>query len=246
MAKAPKNAIQVWGDKIGWARRVKAVCKPCWEIKYCPYGPLVEEFPLKEHPDERGCRIFGHDCPVFYVAEPFTETKELRRITRHIARPVQLRVLKRDNQICALCGQPVLDEDIHFDHMIPWSKVGSSEEHNIRLLCGDCNRKRGSDFEREYLIESLNEHIVEPIDVGFVAWFLEIVQEAHGWKAKHGKLPDGKAITEILGAPDTTAAEHILADAISNLQEFFASGKPREITHRLFRALRCARPSNGI
>ena len=22
------------------------VCKPCWEIKYCPYGPLVEDFPL--------------------------------------------------------------------------------------------------------------------------------------------------------------------------------------------------------
>jgi hypothetical protein len=22
------------------------VCKPCWELKYCPYGPLVEGFPL--------------------------------------------------------------------------------------------------------------------------------------------------------------------------------------------------------
>src|ERR1700687_6218253 len=21
-------------------------CKPCWELKYCPYGPLVEQFPL--------------------------------------------------------------------------------------------------------------------------------------------------------------------------------------------------------
>ena len=23
-----------------------AVCKPCWELRYCPYGPLVEHFPL--------------------------------------------------------------------------------------------------------------------------------------------------------------------------------------------------------
>lgn len=23
------------------------VCKPCWELKYCPYGPLVEFFPLR-------------------------------------------------------------------------------------------------------------------------------------------------------------------------------------------------------
>jgi hypothetical protein len=22
------------------------VCKPCWELKYCPYGPYVEHFPL--------------------------------------------------------------------------------------------------------------------------------------------------------------------------------------------------------
>src|ERR1700722_15142542 len=23
-----------------------SVCKPCWELKYCPYGQLVELFPL--------------------------------------------------------------------------------------------------------------------------------------------------------------------------------------------------------
>jgi hypothetical protein len=28
------------------ADRTKVVCKPCWELKYCPYGPLVEDFPL--------------------------------------------------------------------------------------------------------------------------------------------------------------------------------------------------------
>jgi hypothetical protein len=22
------------------------ICKPCWELKYCPYGPLVEDFPI--------------------------------------------------------------------------------------------------------------------------------------------------------------------------------------------------------
>lgn len=29
-----------------WDKRTKNVCKPCWELKYCPYGRLVEEFPL--------------------------------------------------------------------------------------------------------------------------------------------------------------------------------------------------------
>jgi hypothetical protein len=29
-----------------WEKRTKHVCKPCWELKYCPYGPLIEDFPL--------------------------------------------------------------------------------------------------------------------------------------------------------------------------------------------------------
>src|SRR4051794_31072799 len=29
-----------------WKSRTRRICKPCWELKYCPYGPLVEQFPL--------------------------------------------------------------------------------------------------------------------------------------------------------------------------------------------------------
>ena len=28
-----------------WKKASSRVCKPCWELKYCPYGPLVEQFP---------------------------------------------------------------------------------------------------------------------------------------------------------------------------------------------------------
>jgi hypothetical protein len=28
-----------------WKARTTRVCKPCWELKYCPYGPLVEQSP---------------------------------------------------------------------------------------------------------------------------------------------------------------------------------------------------------
>ena len=27
-------------------REVRHICKPCWELKYCPYGSLVEDFPI--------------------------------------------------------------------------------------------------------------------------------------------------------------------------------------------------------
>ncbi|MCO5203453.1 MAG: HNH endonuclease [Anaerolineae bacterium] len=129
------NVFAEWFDTINAKQRAKSVCKPCWEIKYCPYGSLIEQFPFSvDDNDPRRCRVFGHLCPVFFVAEPLTETKELRNISRSISRPTQFRVLKRENQICRKCGQPVADDDIHFDHIIPWSKGGSSNENNIQYF----------------------------------------------------------------------------------------------------------------
>jgi hypothetical protein len=29
-----------------WKERSTQVCKPCWELKYCPYGPFIEQSPL--------------------------------------------------------------------------------------------------------------------------------------------------------------------------------------------------------
>lgn len=104
--------------------------KPCGVLLWCPYGPLVEDFPLHpdaskyaeehgkfvrwdpasqgrrpdgsqfsgcwvecgptdegampdidfgfEHVDEPwACTIFGHDCPAFYVAEPFVDPEAI-------------------------------------------------------------------------------------------------------------------------------------------------------------------------
>jgi hypothetical protein len=175
--------------------RTKNVCKPCWELKYCPYGPLVEDFPLLgptraqaiEHQEflkkqlaagaykgakrrwfmkevkefnakrypvahdprdiERRCSVFGHMCPVFFVNEPFTETRSLRRVGRNIPRSVMLRVVRRDNNQCQTRGQVLKDNEIEFDRIIPVAKGGSSEEHNVRVACFDCNRSKSDSYE---------------------------------------------------------------------------------------------------
>ena len=178
-----------------WNERTKSICKPCWELKYCPYGVLVEDFPLMppirkeaiahneflkeqlnkgaykadkkkmfqeqvdefnslEYPEfheksdiEKECSVYGHMCPVFFVNEPFTETKEKRRVGRYIPRHVMLRVVRRDNNQCQICGKLLKDDEIEFDHIIPIAKGGSTEEHNLRLTCYDCNRDKSDDFE---------------------------------------------------------------------------------------------------
>ena len=47
--------------------------KPCHKLGWCPYGPLVEEFPISEKRTKLSCKTFGHNCPVFYHAEDITE-----------------------------------------------------------------------------------------------------------------------------------------------------------------------------
>lgn len=161
-----KDKISMAFDE--WKKRstdkyINAICKPCWELKYCPYGVLIEEFQIiNEVNDPYRCKIFGHVCPVFVVAEPLTESKQLRNISRIIPRTTQFRVLRRDDYICQECGLHVKDSEVNFDHVIPWSKGGSSDESNIRLLCGKCNKVRGNNYEEQYLVAHTHEVFKDP------------------------------------------------------------------------------------
>ncbi len=55
------------------------VIKPCILCGYCPYGKLIEDFPLKMKRNYRSCKVFGHECPVFYHAEPFMEETKVTK-----------------------------------------------------------------------------------------------------------------------------------------------------------------------
>jgi hypothetical protein len=236
--KASGDAFASWKGLINWKKRVKAVCKPCWEIKYCPYGPLVEQFPLKEEPDSQSCRIFGHDCPVFHVAEPFTETRELRKLSRDISRPTQFRVLKRENQICSVCAKNVQDGDIHFDHIIPYSKGGSSDESNIRLLCDSCNSRKSDRFEDENLVVSAAEHLQKPLDISFVMLLLDFFVFAHEFRKNKRQLPNAKEISKEFSDGKVTAFEERIQQTFSDFAEFFETQKPKEITRNQFQSLK--------
>lgn len=197
-----------------WKKRTSELCKPCWELRYCPYGPVVEDFPLfppirdeaiehnnyfkkclktgklgsgekldiirkrwfkKEVADfnpndypkivprillEVSCRVFGHVCPVFIVAEPLTETKKRRNHSRLIPRDVILKVVRRDGQICQKCNNPVVDNEVEFDHIIPFSKGGESTMENLRLIHKDCNRRKSNSLE-EILHPTPIEHLFD-------------------------------------------------------------------------------------
>jgi 5-methylcytosine-specific restriction endonuclease McrA len=44
---------------------------------------------------------------------------------------------------CALCGLPVVTDDMSIDHRKPRSKGGGNERSNLQLAHRECNRRKG-------------------------------------------------------------------------------------------------------
>jgi 5-methylcytosine-specific restriction endonuclease McrA len=55
---------------------------------------------------------------------------------------VKIAVAIRDEGRCVECGA---DDDLQYDHIIPFSRGGLSDDpDNIQLLCGSCNQSKGN------------------------------------------------------------------------------------------------------
>ena len=69
-----------------------------------------------------------------------------RRTPREPSNRLKVQVLMRDGNRCRLCGVECNDglHNIHFDHIIPWSKGGETVLENLQVLCNDCNLAKGN------------------------------------------------------------------------------------------------------
>ncbi len=71
-----------------------------------------------------------------------------RSRSRTLNDKLRLKVFKRDNYACVLCGRsPSRDigTALHVDHIMPFSKGGDHGLDNLRTLCDRCNLARGND-----------------------------------------------------------------------------------------------------
>jgi 5-methylcytosine-specific restriction endonuclease McrA len=58
-----------------------------------------------------------------------------------ISNDVKQLVWNRDRGACRACGSTA---ELQFDHVIPVARGGGSTEHNLQVLCGPCNRRKGA------------------------------------------------------------------------------------------------------
>lgn len=66
---------------------------------------------------------------------------------RDISDRLKVRVLIRDGNKCKLCGVTVTGDNIHFDHIEPWSKGGETVVENLQVLCAKHNLAKGDFYE---------------------------------------------------------------------------------------------------
>ena len=63
---------------------------------------------------------------------------------RNPSERLKVQVLMRDGNKCRLCGITVTGNDIHFDHIFPWSKGGETTLENLQILCKPHNLAKGN------------------------------------------------------------------------------------------------------
>ena len=103
---------------------------------------LVDSW-LEEH---YGRKVFKFKLAAVEGEEDFSQpVPEKPQVRRVIPTWVKLEVWKRDGGKCVKCNTT---EDLHFDHIIPWSKGGSSSTpENVQLLCGRHNIQKHAKIE---------------------------------------------------------------------------------------------------
>lgn len=55
-----------------------------------------------------------------------------------------LAAYEKQKHRCAICGRGFEFEQMHADHITPWSKGGKTTPDNCQMLCRDCNLKKGA------------------------------------------------------------------------------------------------------
>lgn len=75
-----------------------------------------------------------------HALQAMTEQIDKPRRRERISQEIRLEVWQRDGGRCIDCGR---QENLEFDHIIPFGMGGANTTRNLQLLCGDCNRRKG-------------------------------------------------------------------------------------------------------
>ena len=131
-------------------KQVSKECRICKEVK------PISEFRKREHTTRSECL----NCQAKLMREWIENGGWLNRKQSHAKRRAQKRItsvvavsfeeiIRRDNQVCYLCGEYVESGDTEFDHVVPLSRGGHHVMDNIKVTHSWCNQRKRDKYLHE-------------------------------------------------------------------------------------------------
>lgn len=118
-------------------KELSSISSGCYLRKYETWYKALECFiEYMSSADEEG----------FVPSDNNPQSSQKHTTKRDPSDRLKVQVLMRDGNRCRICGVECSDglHNIHFDHIIPWSKGGETTLENLQVLCSDCNEAKGN------------------------------------------------------------------------------------------------------
>ena len=146
------SAVQLWNyfrSVIDWVQATFP--KKRKEMKGLPWGLYYNEHGQRTDLDATKLekevqRLMGDEdvTKKSGIYEYLLTGKERCLSIRQFDRRDALAAYERQHHKCPMCGETFEFEEMHADHITPWSKGGKSTKENCQMLCRDCNLKKSN------------------------------------------------------------------------------------------------------
>jgi 5-methylcytosine-specific restriction endonuclease McrA len=144
-----KNLEQVW-ISIGHQPTLRDMKKPTskystyqYVTKFATWRKALEAFVKYINSDSKPDE--NNQMPSEIDSKPVINEQRIfkHKTKRFPSERLKVQVLMRDGNKCRLCGITVTGDNMHFDHIKPWSKGGETILENLQVLCDIHNLAKG-------------------------------------------------------------------------------------------------------
>jgi hypothetical protein len=128
-------------------------------------------------------------------------------------------VWSRDGGKCRYCGST---DSIEYDHVVPVSRGGNSEEENVQLLCRPCNRKKRAKLpEQAQLSATHAQHLLSDSRSLETETETEIEIEADSAAnaAADVFVPPDPSVLQQVEAPESRARDYAFSGDVIRLSQ---------------------------